>query len=186
MFLIMVKFLAAIAEFRAAGDMHEVAGDEAGFFGKEIDRGLGNDIALGAKSQGVDLIEIARDAGGIGLLGGPLAEHRSPDAGGAHGVHPDAVNGVVEGHRFREGIHRALGGRVGGVDCLPDLTDQAAGVQDASARGFEGLEAMLRGPQRKSSPKKASRSPRKSAKQSQVKRKKATATFAVSPSRAVP
>ena len=140
------RFLAAIAEFRAAGDMHEVAGNEAGVCGKEINRGLGNDIALRAKSERVDIIEVARYADGIGLLGGPLAEHRSPDTGGANGVDPDTVDGVVKGHRFCEGVHRAFGGRVGGVDFLPDLTDQAAGVQDASARGFERLEAMLRRP----------------------------------------
>ena len=57
--MIIVKISAPVAEFRAAGDMHEMAGDEPGFFGKEIDRGLCNDIALGAKSQRVDIIEIA-------------------------------------------------------------------------------------------------------------------------------
>jgi len=37
------------ADFRTAGDVHDVAGDEAGLGGDEENAGIGDDVALGAE-----------------------------------------------------------------------------------------------------------------------------------------
>jgi hypothetical protein len=109
-----------------------MAGDETRFFRDQKHAGIRNRIAVRAVAQRMNLIEVSFRGIRIRLFRAPLPEHRCPCAGGADGIHADAVFRVVERHGFGEGIHAALGRRVGSVNFLADHAHQAGGVQNAA------------------------------------------------------
>ena len=105
--------------------MHDVASDETRLVREQENARIGNHRAFGTKSEGMNFIQVARGGSGIGLLGTPLAQHRRPNCGGANGVHPDAMPGVVQRHRFRQRIQATLARGIGRVEVLSDDADEA-------------------------------------------------------------
>src|ERR1700722_15470107 len=85
-----------IAQFRAPADVHDMAGDEARLVGKQKDTRIGNRIAVRAIPERMDFLQVPLGGTGIGLLGTPLPQHGRPSAGGADGIHPNAVFRIIE------------------------------------------------------------------------------------------
>src|SRR5262245_7151339 len=102
--------------------MHDVSCDESCLFRKEKGTRIGDHITLRAFSEWMDRVEIFSDSRRIRLIVSPLAQHWRPRSRWADGVHADAELCVVERHRFSQGVHSTLRGRVRGVRRLPDDT----------------------------------------------------------------
>src|SRR5262245_39595546 len=115
---------APIAQFRAAADMHDVAGHKACLVREQINTGVRNGVTFRAVPERMNIIEITLDGSGIWLLRAPFAKHRGPRAGRANGVHTDSVLRVVKRHGFSERVYAALCCGVGGVNFLTDDADK--------------------------------------------------------------